>query len=695
MRPNFSAGQTIARILCVAVVAAGLLALDPYVGPPAVAGTGDSITVPVTDPDQLDGADVVIDGNGNPVISFYGPNNLQILRCDDPLCAGVETPLVLDNGRANNAGGGTSLELDGNGFPVVSFGYGTEHPQTITDQSLRLVHCLNAACSQVSAETLDSSGTEEGVGYDTSLALAGALPIIAHHDLENNDLKVVRCNDANCSGGEPTQTPDTGAVEGAVSMALDTLGRPVISYVVGGALVVMHCNDADCAGGNESREVLGSAWGTQTSLALASGLPVVAYFDAAGLRILRCDDANCDGNEPAALATATVDVMNFNLSLELDGSGRPIVAYEDNHTIRLLRCANLGCDNNQENDTAVDFESPGFLEEPSLALADGKPVIAYDWVPPLNPQEGSFELRVAHCDDAGCLPPPPKCQGKTATIYNLFGDIDGTPGDDVIVGSFASDTIRGMGGDDTICGGGGSDMIFGDSTLADGGNDVMVGGADDDQLWGMAGNDSYLGGPGSDEVVLGAIDDHAIRLDLSTTARQNTGEGRDRFVGVENVQTGNGNDVLTGNGSDNRFFSWAGNDTLVGGGGDDQLNGGEGTDTVSYPGDVAVTVKLLLTTAQATGRGSDTLTAIENARGSTKADRLTGDGGPNRLDGLGGSDILRGGIGADKLYGGTGIDTLGGDGGSPDLCHGGGAEVDKFAGGSEAASGCETVQALP
>lgn len=54
----------------------------------------------------------------------------------------------------------------------------------------------------------------------------------------------------------------------------------------------------------------------------------------------------------------------------------------------------------------------------------------------------------------------PTCNGHEATITGS-GDVDGTDGPDVIVGSNRADDIDGGAGDDIICGRGGDDVIDG------------------------------------------------------------------------------------------------------------------------------------------------------------------------------------------------------------------------------------------
>jgi hypothetical protein len=112
----------------------------------------------------------------------------------------------------------------------------------------------------------------------------------------------MHCNDVNCAGGnESIQSPDTvGSVGTYSSLALDPIGRPVVSYHDGsnGDLKVMHCNDVNCAGGGESfasPDTAGTV-GQYTSLVLdGRGNPVVSYYDSTNgdLKVLHCGTSTC------------------------------------------------------------------------------------------------------------------------------------------------------------------------------------------------------------------------------------------------------------------------------------------------------------------------------------------------------------------------------------------------------------------
>jgi Ca2+-binding RTX toxin-like protein len=201
--------------------------------------------------------------------------------------------------------------------------------------------------------------------------------------------------------------------------------------------------------------------------------------------------------------------------------------------------------------------------------------------------------------------------------------IHGTPGNDVICGGAGNDLLYGMQGNDVLIGGFGDDQLFGGT-----GNDVIVGDDGFDGIHGNTGNDVMYGGPGGDtfgesptsdgaDVMIGGVDsdtvsysrrDSGVRVTLDGLANDGaSGEGDQVGVipwqtvtwpDVENVNGGDGNDVLVGSIVDNFLVSRGGADTVRGLAGDDTIdvqdhvpddtvNGGNGADRcVSDSGDV-------------------------------------------------------------------------------------------------------------
>lgn len=130
-----------------------------------------------------------------------------------------------------------------------------------------------------------------------------------------------------------------------------------------------------------------------------------------------------------------------------------------------------------------------------------------------------------------------------------------------------------------------------------------------------------------------------------------------------------GADDITGTAADDELYGFAGNDVLRGGGGEDRFYGGRGNDTLNgtaatndvndhdiadySQGTAGITMSFSrgrLTVADGTG-GTDTLTDIEEVRGTLLNDTLVSNsvaGGETRY--------LMGLAGADRLVGGAGID---------------------------------------
>ncbi len=141
-----------------------------------------------------------------------------------------------------------------------------------------------------------------------------------------------------------------------------------------------------------------------------------------------------------------------------------------------------------------------------------------------------------------------------------------------------------------IYGGDGDDKLTGDAQANQfaGGNgrDTIVSGAGDDTVQGGLGDDVLKGGDGYDTLAFG-VTDHGVKVSLSKEGVQNTGEGRDKFTGFENLRGSYFDDKLTGDEGFNHIEGGNGDDTINGGGGRDGLFGGSGDDVFLFKGDVS------------------------------------------------------------------------------------------------------------
>ena len=276
---------------------------------------------------------------------------------------------------------------------------------------------------------------------------------------------------------------------------------------------------------------------------------------------------------------------------------------------------------------------------------------------------------------------------KLDTISN-FENVIGSANDDKLTGDGNANTLTGGAGNDILKGGAGADTLEGDA-----GDDTLEGGAGADKIYGGAGEDtaSYASSTNGITVI----------LTDSTGAGTATGEGRDTFKSIENIRGGSGDDTLTGNDQVNTLEGGDGDDTLEGGEGADMLIGGADNlgnpdgigDTASYASSTEGLTVDLLNSGNNRGRDArgDTFTEIENIRGGSGGDMLTGNTEANTLEGGAGVDTLRGGDGDDTLEGGDDGDFLYGDAGADTLEGGlgedtltGGADADTLTGGAGA-----------
>jgi hypothetical protein len=305
--------------------------------------TGNSTTAP--DPARGVGqySSLALDASGRPVISYYDASGarLKVLRCGDPNC--TRDNVIVTPDPARGVGQYTSLALDASGHPVVSY-------YDASDNALKLLHCGDPTCGRNNAiTTIDRVGN---AGRYTSLALDSlGNPVISYYDAGESRLRLVRCGNPNCSEANLISSPDEeGAVGQSSALALDAFSRPVVSYydATNSRLKLLRCDDPACVGANTITALnLGGKPGESAALALdLRGNPVISYHDQleGSLRVLRCGNLTCTAGNTIAVADPARGVGQHS-SLVLDASGRPVVSYYDaaNGDLKVVHCRMLTC----------------------------------------------------------------------------------------------------------------------------------------------------------------------------------------------------------------------------------------------------------------------------------------------------------------------------------------------------------------
>ncbi|MGE5501292.1 MAG: M10 family metallopeptidase C-terminal domain-containing protein [Ignavibacteriales bacterium] len=227
--------------------------------------------------------------------------------------------------------------------------------------------------------------------------------------------------------------------------------------------------------------------------------------------------------------------------------------------------------------------------------------------------------------------------GLAAAAQPSGQTVNGTPGDDKLVGGSDADTLYGYGGNDQLDGKAGADTMYGGT-----------------------GNDSYVVDNAGDKVVENAGEGTDFVLSTVTFTLGDNVENMTLAGAAAIDGTGNGlANKLLGNVAANVLSGGAGNDWLDGRGGGDTLKGGTGNDTyvvhstadtvIENPGEGTDTVSAEISFGLSANVEVLYLTGTANLNGTGNAlsNQLYGNSGANTLDGGSGADVMKGSAGND------------------------------------------------
>ena len=142
---------------------------------------------------------IAIGSDGLGLISYFDPVNLhlKVAHCLNVACSQVTLATVDDS---SNVGWYTSIEIGSDGLGLISYVGGT------SSSDLKVAHCSDVPCTAAAIATIDSAGAAH-----TSLAIGSdGLGLISYLDGNRNDLKVAHCMDVSCTAATTATIDDEG-----------------------------------------------------------------------------------------------------------------------------------------------------------------------------------------------------------------------------------------------------------------------------------------------------------------------------------------------------------------------------------------------------------------------------------------------------------------------------------------------------
>ncbi len=429
------------------------------------------------------------------------------------------------SGNSANGGGGTSNSgtisisnstITGNS---ASIGGGITNYSDDVDDSSGIANISNSTISGNSADTagsINNSGTltlNKGTISNNSANRGGGINNLGTISINES---IISDNSANRGGGI-RNSDGTASISNSTISGNSTFFYGGGIYNLGATAIINNStisgNSASNGGGGGigNLGVASISNSTITNNEAPSNLGSGIFQKAASIYV----DENNGNYTFYANATVTSSIISGNVNSDVDSveSNNTLISGDNN----LIGTGNAINDFNGDNDqTGVtdpllgDLADNGGTTLTHLPLPNSPAIDAGSNPNNLNTDQRGEQRFVGRAVDIGAV------EVQTSQIT-------GTPESELLNGSGGNDTIIGLAGNDTINGRGGDDQIIGSR-----GNDFLYGKDGNDTLQGRIGNDRLFGGNGNDSLV--------------------GGQGRDRFNG------GAGNDTLIGGASIDRFI---------------------------------------------------------------------------------------------------------------------------------------------
>jgi hypothetical protein len=349
---------------------------------------------------------VTIGADGLPIISWFDggtAKDIKVTHCSDPRCTNSTTSDV-DTG--DNAGH-TSIAIGSDGFPIVTF-------RNASAGELRFVRCANVACTvHAPSVLLDGAGAPDMGNYSSVTVAADGNPFVAYQSVTDQSLKIVHCTNLACTTKDPPRTIDntgdagTGVTGEYASATIGADGFPRIAYYsrsgqITTALRIVNCDNVGCAdppvGIGFTVTTLDNTAddGQFASLMMGGdGLPVISYMEAGtdDLKVAHCQTPNCSTVHLEVIDST--DAVGGGTSITAGPYGFPVVAFRDqtNTALKLAYCSSFDC----SSKLLVPVDNTADVGiDPAITLGvDGNPVMAFF-------DADADDLRIAGCTSPWC-----------------------------------------------------------------------------------------------------------------------------------------------------------------------------------------------------------------------------------------------------------------------------------------------------
>ncbi|OHA46729.1 MAG: hypothetical protein A3A80_02620 [Candidatus Terrybacteria bacterium RIFCSPLOWO2_01_FULL_44_24] len=278
-------------------------------------------------------------------ISYYDASNkdLKFVRCTNHDCTAKNITTVDSTGDVGYRY--SSIYLGSDDFARISY-----YDNTSNNRDLKFVRCTNNDCTNKNITSADTTGD---VGQFSSMALGSdGYARISYYDNSGGNLNFLRCTDSDCTASNKTSVDTSGDVGKYTSITLGSDGFARISYVYAGNnddLKYVRCTNADCTTKNITTVDSAAEVDYPTSIALGSdGYVRISYYDDASddLKFVQCTNDDCT-TKNITVVDSSGDVGRYG-SIKIASDGYARISYYDasSGSVKLAKCTNAACTTN-------------------------------------------------------------------------------------------------------------------------------------------------------------------------------------------------------------------------------------------------------------------------------------------------------------------------------------------------------------